>query len=266
MIHTCYLWRWAENDRPGRPAEVLAALAAGQTAAALQPFRICQVHARLVRLLEAHRGAWREVHIERAAAVDSGAWWIRLTGCVPRLAPQLLGAVWEAGLTVYDATSDRLVGLPKHNLVEMAGRRQFVDVEVADLPGLLHELAGTPGLAALACYDRDGNMFQVWAHGRQFAVEWQVLVNRQPQHHRIWVAGRPGTSRRRWRLGTVATGLDLFAPERLSVAEVYRLWRSFLTNPCRPPSHRWRDVTAQLNQPGQPPRIGALGAPPAGVN
>ena len=140
-----------------------------------------------------------------------------------------------------------------------------MDVETADLPGLLHELAGQPGLAALACYDRDGNMFQVWAHHRQFAVEWQVLPDRDLRRHRIWVAGRRGTARRT-RLGTVASGLDVFAPERLTVAEVYRLWRSFLTSPCRPPSHRWRDVTAQLHQPGQPPRIGVPGAQMAGVN
>ncbi len=266
MIHTCYLWKWADNDQPGRPAEVLAALAGRRTAPALEPFRIRHVHARLVRLLEAHRGAWREVQIERAPAVDGGAWWIRLTGVVPRLAHHLLGAVGPTGLTVYDATADRLVGLPKQNVVEMPGRRQFLDVEVGDLPGLLHELAGQPGLAALACYDRDGNMFQVWAHDRQFAVEWQVVADHDPQRHRIWIAGRRAPGRRRCRLGTVAQGLDLFAPERLTVAEVYRLWRSFLASPCRPPSHRWRDVTAQLNQPGQPPRVGVPGAQMAGVN
>ncbi len=261
MIRTCYLWKWADNDQPGRPADVLA----GRFAPAIEPFLIRHVHARLLRVLHAHRGAVREVHIERAAAVDGGAWFIRLTVVAPRFASQLLGALGDAGLTVYDATADRLVGLPKHNLVEAPGARQFLDVEIADLPGLLHELAGQPGLAALACYDRDGNMFQVWAHGRQFAAEWQVVPGRNLSQHRIWIAGRRGTARRS-RLGTIASGLDVFAPERLTVAEVYRLWRAFLTSPCRPPSHRWRDVTALVEQPGQPLRIGVPRVQLAGVN
>ena len=91
------------------------------------------------------------------------------------LADKLLWAVWDAEVTVYNATANRLIGLPKRNVVEMPEGRQLVDIGRADIPVLLHRLAKEPGLAALACYDRDGNMFQVWAHQGRYAVEWQVL-------------------------------------------------------------------------------------------
>jgi hypothetical protein len=118
----------------------------------------------------------------------------------------------------------------------------------------LHQLAKEPGLAALACYDRDGNMFQVWAHQRRYAVEWQVLPARDFNLHRIWVAGRPIPTQRRSRFGSLEVGLELFSRELLEMAEVYGLWASFLAGEKLPSSHVWRDVTRELDSPGQPPR------------
>jgi hypothetical protein len=132
--------------------------------------------------------------------------------------------------------------------------RQLVDIAVADISVLLHRLAKEPGLAALACYDRDGNMFQVWVHQRRYAVEWQVLPCRDFNMHKIWVAGRPIPTQRRARLGSLGDGLELFSRELLGMAEVYRLWAAFLAGGQLPASHVWRDVTRALNSPGQPPR------------
>ncbi len=38
MIANFYIWRWADNDLPGRPVEVFAALMRGELHPALQPF------------------------------------------------------------------------------------------------------------------------------------------------------------------------------------------------------------------------------------
>jgi hypothetical protein len=38
MIATFYLWRWEDNELPGRPMEVLAAMMRGELHPALQPF------------------------------------------------------------------------------------------------------------------------------------------------------------------------------------------------------------------------------------
>jgi hypothetical protein len=162
--------------------------------------------------------------------------------------------VWKAELTLYNATTNRLIGLPKRNVVECPSSRQLVDITAADLPVLLHELSAQEELAALTCYDCHGDMLQVWCHNRRLAVEWQILPERDFNRHRIWVASRPVRARGRTRLGTVETGLNLFTDEVLSPRDVHRLWIAFLHGNERPNAYHWREVTQELDMPGLPPR------------
>lgn len=257
MVAEYYIWKWADNDLPGQPAEIVHQLAGANLPPALQPFRIWEVQPRLVKVLKRHQLDFSEVYIDPYTETAGTTRFIRLRCPVvspTALRTDLLWAVWEAKLTVYQATAQRLLGLPKLNVVEFPGDWQYLDIEVADIAGLLHELASERDLAALACYDRDGNMFQVWCYRRRFAVEWQILPDRDFKWHRIWVAGRRGVPARPTRLGTVETSLELFTPELLDFADAYGLWRSFLTSSCRPPQYHWRDVTRQLDRPGQPRR------------
>ncbi|MEI6083947.1 MAG: hypothetical protein WCS70_06560 [Verrucomicrobiota bacterium] len=256
-----YLWQWANNDLPGHPAQIVNQLATSDQPPAIQPFLVRRVYPRLTKVLDECRSELSEILVDPALTGTGAARFIRLRhpqGDSSRLADRLLWAVWDAELTVYNATEDRLIGLPKQNVVEYSGRRQFIDIEVADIPGLLHELSAEPGLSALTCYDQDGNMFQVWAHQGRYAVEWQVLPCRDFKLHRIWVAGRTGSPRRQARLGTVECGLDLFAQELMRVADVYQLWVAFLRGAPLPASHHWRDVTSKLDQLGQPFRYSTV--------
>ena len=251
-----YIWKWADNDLPGSPAEVVDGLCAGDLPPAVQQFLVRKVYPRLVKVLNQCRSDLSEIFVDPQLTAGA-ARFIRLRhplGDSEWLANQLLWSGWDAELTVYNATADRLIGLPKRNVVEMPKGRQLVDIGRADIPVLLHQLAKEPGLAALACYDRDGNMFQVWTHQRRYAVEWQVLPARDFNLHRIWVAGRPIPTQRRSRLGGLDGGLELFSRELLEMAEVYGLWASFLAGKKLPSSHFWRDVTRELDSPGQPPR------------
>ena len=252
-----YIWRWASNDLPGQPAEVVEGLCAGDLPPSLQQFLVRKVYARLAKVLTQCRSELSEIFVDPQVTAAGAARFIRLRhplGDSALLADKLLWAGWDAELTVYNATANRLIGLPKRNVVEMPEGRQLVDIGRADIPALLHRLAKEPGLAALACYDRDGNMFQVWAHRGRYAVEWQVLPARDFSLHRIWVAGRPTPTQRRARLGSLEVGLELFSGELLRMAEVYDLWASFLAGATPPTSHVWRDVTRDLNNLGQPPR------------
>lgn len=252
-----YIWQWADNDLPGQPAEVVRELSAADLPTALQPFLVRRVYARLFQVRMQHQAELSEIFVDPYAAVTGSTRFIRFRhplGSSAALANKLLWAVWDAELTVFNATDNRLIGLPKRNVVEFPGGRQFVDIEPADIPGLLHELSAASGLSALTCYDRDGNMLQVWAHQRRYAVEWQILPGRDFSLHRIWVAGRATTQQRRARLGTFDSGLNLFAQELLGVADVHRLWLAFLNGDARPANHTWRDVTRQLDHPDQPRR------------
>ena len=251
-----YIWKWADNDLPGPPAEVVAGLCAGDLPPAVQQFLVRKVYPRLAKVLKQCRSDLSEMIVDPQLTAGA-ARFIRLRhplGDSEWLANQLLWSGWDAELTVYNATTDRLIGLPKRNVVEMPKVRQLVDIGRADIPGLLQQLAKEPGLAALACYDRDGNMFQVWAHQRRYAVEWQVLPARDFNLHRIWVAGRPIPTQRRSRFGSLEGGLELFARELLEMAEVSGLWAAFLAGEKLPASHVWRDVTRHLDNLGQPPR------------
>jgi len=252
-----YIWKWADNDLPGRPAEVEDGLCAGDLPPALQQFLVRKVYPRLVKVLNRCRAELSEILVDPQLTAAGAARFIRLRhplGDSAWLANQLLWSGWDAELTVYNATAQRLIGLPKRNVVEMPAGRQCVDIGRADIPGLLHQLAQEPDLAALACYDRDGNMFQVWAHQRRYAVEWQVLPARDFNLHRIWVAGRPLPTQRRARLGALENGLELYSRELLEMAEVAGLWAAFLAGAKLPASHVWRDVTRNLDNLGQPQR------------
>ena len=252
-----YIWQWANNERPGPPAEIVAGLGAGDLPPALQPFLVRRVYPRLAKVLTQCRSELSEILVDPQMTPAGAARFIRFRhplGDTGWLANQLLWAGWEAELTVYNASGNRLIGLPKLNVVEYPTGRQSVDIGRADIPALLQQLANEPGLAALTCYDRDGNMFQVWAHQRRYAVEWQVVPVRDFTLHRIWVAGRPIQTQRRTRFGSLEGGLELFSRELLEMAEVYGLWASFLAGGQRPASHVWRDVTRGLDTPGQPPR------------
>ena len=171
------------------------------------------------------------------------------------LADKLLWAVWPMGLTLYDECHNRLLGLPKRNVVESpADGRQLVDIEPGDIPELLHTLGNHPHLTAFACYDRNGNMFQVWSHRRRYVVEWQVLPERDFNRHRIWVAGKQAANQRHARLGVANSRLDLFDNELVGIAEAQHLWVAFLAGSTRPESYLWRDITQELNKPGHSPR------------
>jgi hypothetical protein len=253
-----YLWKWAANDLPGDPAAVVEELWQGGLPACLERFLLRRVYSRLTRVLDSYRADLSEILVDPDLR-GGAARFIRFRhpfGDAGEFARQLLWAGWPAELTVYDATARRLIGLPKRNLVEWPDGRQLVDITGADAPALLAQLARAPGLAALTCYDRAGNMFQVWAHQRRYAVEWQVLPIRDFNLHRIWVAGRPGVAARRARLGSLERGLDLYARELLTLPEVYGLWLAFLAGAGanRPLTHQWRDITRQLDHPDQPRR------------
>ena len=158
----------------------------------------------------------KDTGMQAVIAVANAARFIRFRhplGDSEWLANQLLWSGWDAELTVYNATADRLIGLPKRNVVEMPAGRQLVDIGRADIPVLLHRLAKEPALAALACYDRDGNMFQVWTHQRRFAVEWQVLPVRDFNLHRI-TANKP-----RFLIATDFKTLAAFDTKRKDILE-----------------------------------------------
>jgi len=258
MPATYYIWKWADNNLAGKPVDIVSQLCAGVSPKALQQFSHGDTLRRLAEVADQRRTEMSELLIEPQAGADEQVPFIHVTDAASDsawLADKLLWAIWPMGLTLYDEGHNRLLGLPKRNVVESpADGRQFLDIEPGEIPELLRTLDRRWHLSALACYDRNGNMFQVWTHQHRFAVEWQVMPERDFNKHRIWVAGKPSANQRHSRLGTSNQGLDLFANEVLTMADAQRLWVRFLAGAERSESYLWRDITQELNKPGRTPR------------
>ena len=257
MAATYYIWKWSDNDVPARPADIVAQLCAGEMPDALQPFTPKSVLGRLAGVADQRRNEMSELLIEAEEHPTGQATFIHLCDPAsdsPWLADKLLWAVWPDNLTLYSETKNRLLGLPKHNVVELPDGGQLVDIDPGAIPEQLHTLDHRPHLDALACYDRHGNMFQVFAHRHRYAIEWQVMPERDFNRHRIWVAGKLITSRRHARLGSTDSWLDLFDNEVLGIADAQRLWVAFLSGVERPESYTWRDITPELVKPGHATR------------
>lgn len=257
MAATYYIWKWADNDLPGQPADVVAQLCAGQFPSALNPFSPKPVLGRLAGVADQRRNEMSELLIEVEGQPNSQASFIHLCDPAsdsPWLADKLLWAVWPDNLTLYSETNNRLLGLPKRNVVELPGGDQLVDIEPGDIPEQLHALDRGGHLIALSCYDRDGNMFQVFSHRHRFAVEWQIMPERDFNRHQIWAAGKLVPSHRHARLGASNSWLDLFDNEVLGMADAQRLWVAFLASAARPENYNWRDITPELVKPGHASR------------
>jgi hypothetical protein len=257
MASHYYIWKWADNNLNGRPPEIVAHLCAGEMPEMLQAFKPQRVLKRLDEVAAKRRSQTGELLIQSQEEQGGRVRFIHL--CDPAsgsdwLTNKLLWAVWDAHLTLYDESTNRLLGLPKRNVVEVCWGEQLVDIEASEIPALLRRLGSRHGLGALACYDKNGNMFQIWAHRRRFAVEWQLLPDRDFKRHQIWIAGRQRKSRAKVILGPPNRCMKLFAHETLNIDEVQRLWESFLKSKRRPTGYSWRDITEDLKTPGDPPR------------
>ena len=253
MASMYYIWKWTNNDLPGHPADIVSQLCAGAMPAALQPFSPQRVLRRLTEVANDRRNEMSELLIETKTQTNGQARFITL--CDPAydsgwLTNKLLWAVWKTGLTLYHESTNRLIGLPKQNVVETADGKQLLDIEPSEIPSLLHTLDQQSHLAAHTCYDQYGNMFQVFAHHHRYAVEWQILPKQDFNLHQIWVAGKPIDSHRQVHFGTLGRRLALFDNEILEMVDAQRIWGKFLSGVNRPTNYSWRDITPDLYKPG----------------
>jgi hypothetical protein len=64
MPATYYIWKWADNDLPGRPTEIVSQLCAGQLPPALQPFGPEKILGILAKVADQRRTEMSELLIE----------------------------------------------------------------------------------------------------------------------------------------------------------------------------------------------------------
>lgn len=124
MMSTFYIWKWADNDLPGRPGRIVPALGAGNLPRAVQPFAQRRILRRLRGLATGRVRFASRLLIEARSDPQGQVRFIRIrcqSANPAQLADRLLWVVWKEDLSLFDGTTKRLESLPKRNVVEAEG-------------------------------------------------------------------------------------------------------------------------------------------------
>ena len=254
MITSYYFWKWADNDLPGRPAEVLADLSAGRMHLALQPFDPSTLCAALDRLATRRRAAeWQR---ETVPADGGGlARCVFMTRATPgrwKVDPKpFWKAVSPLGLSGGEEGGDRLIDGLEPKLNEWSGGQTagtLYDMALADLPGLLRAIDparenpyATSGGRIL------GHFVQCYADkGGCFCVAWAANT---PLPEWVWDQWRALDPARLAALGGVDASGDLptdIEPELLTCEDTLRLFERSWRGKPRPADQPWRCLNDML--------------------
>lgn len=181
MTNSYYFWKWADNDLPGPPDEVQAALLRGQMHPAIQPFN----PSKLLKQFETDAARGRKKgeewdwHITWDQAPKRAKFvFLTLAGKQTdgpeseRMAHRYLRKAvfgWCG-----EQQADFAGSLPKQNVwIPGNGDKATWEPSVSQLPGLVDQLApsGEAGHAMIMNFKND--FIQVSAFGGRFTVEWR---------------------------------------------------------------------------------------------
>jgi hypothetical protein len=253
---TYCLWKWADNDLPGRPNEVFAALMRGELHPALQRFDAQPLLARLEELSARRRELGEEwdwqVH---PSDNPTKARFVFLT------CPHLNGSEDRAtsfadamnGLEVsgYDEQFGHVIHVldPKFNcfLFGQDHRERHYDITAEDLPALLRRIDREARDPFAVLEDRRHCFVQCCAHKRRFCVEWREnydLNNWNDFAH--WRAHDPRRS------GAIREAVESRhgGPDHdtLTFADTVRIFQAFVQGNPKPSRYRWRDIKPLLER------------------
>jgi hypothetical protein len=256
MTSSYYLWKWADNDLPGRPTEVFAELMRGKLHPALQKFDAQPVLARLEELSATRRGLGEEwdwqVH---PSDKPTNARFVFLT------APYLNGsrdritrfADVMNGMEIsgYDEQFGHVIHVlnPKLNcfLFGQDHRERHYDITVEDLPSLLRRVDRQARDPFAVLEDRRHYFVQCCAHKRRFCVEWRENYDTNNwddfAHWRAHETKRSGANRE-----AVESRHGRPDHDTLTFADTLRIFQTFLQGDPKPSRYRWRDIRLLLER------------------
>lgn len=250
MIANFYFWKWADNDLPGRPVDVFAALMRGELHPALQPF-----DAR--RLL-------RELETIAAADADPAQWeWRVLPADRPRKAHQVFltcprpiehkDAELLLGLdvTCFDEDQGRIVKWfpPKSSefVWGQSPEEPTYEITVDELPVLLKCIRPRSPDPIAILSNRQTSFVQCIAAGRRFCVEWRENYDlhdlkkfshwRAQDQKKLRALNAPYTS------DGIPQDKD---PDLLTYSDTLRIFQAFLRGGPRPPQYHWMSINHWL--------------------
>lgn len=268
-----YLWKWADNDLPGKPTEVFAALMRGELHPALQTFDARPVVGRLEKLAAAgrKRGEEWDWQVHPPESKESAKFVFLTCPQVPRrgqIRQAFIKHLFPLDVSGYDEQTGQLIEflLPKLNCV-IFGQwpdEELYDVTVDELPVLLRRIRPQEEDPYAILVNRRNHFVQCCAHDRRFCVEWREnhdFADLYKFDH--WRAGYPPRSAR------IAEGRRITTPdgegemrlkdselrpcnvkqhrqELLLFADTLRIFEAFLRGEPRPRQYHWRNISEEL--------------------
>ena len=256
MISSYYLWKWADNDLPGKPNEVFSTLIKGELPPALQTFNALP----LLQRLETFSDSRRELGEEWFWRVQpeknlTEARFVFLTG--PHLnnsedrARSFSNAMNGLEISGYDEQYGHVIHLLQAKLnclfFGQDYRERHYDITPDEVPSLLRRIDRNARDPFVVLEDRRHYFVQCCAHQRRFCVEW-----RENYDTNNW------DDFKQWRTSTAAvvTAQRKLAPPRrghrahstLTFAETVQIFQTFLRGESKPTRYRWHDIRSLLER------------------
>ena len=263
-------WKWADNDLPGRPNEVLADLVRGNMHPALQAFDPQPVVRELEKASRKGRRSGEEWDWQVCPdGIGNQARFVHLA-CLLKDNPNfsrepLIDRLDALGISGYDDQHGRLIEClsPKLNVFECEQwwDEPRYDVDAAELAVLLRRLRPNRQNPFASLTDRRGSFVSCMGYGRRFSVEWHERLD--PHDWSQTAPWRlecfPVRGRRRW---FMPTGVEFSRVkgsdwcrcftgesdhETITFTETLAVFRSFLRGQPRPQQYRWCDISKELS-------------------
>lgn len=252
MISSYYLWKWADNDLPGKPNQIFAALVRGELHPALQTFDARPLLLRLevfAGRLHKRGEEWNwQVH---PADNRTSARFVFLTG--PHLnnsedrVRRFSEAMKGLGISGYDEQYGHVIHVldPKLNCFVFGQdhRERHYDITAEELPPLLRRIDAQARDPFAVLEDRRRHFVQCYAHKRRFCVEWRANYDTNNwDHFEHW---RASISEGR---GVIPSPRKRCGHDTLSFADTLRIFQAFVQGDPKPSRYRWRSIKGLLER------------------
>ncbi len=251
-----YLWKWADNDLPGKPNDVFATLMRGELHPALQKFDAQPLLARLDELAATRRGLGEEWDWQVHPADDpTDARFVFLTGPHLNGSKDLAASFADAmnGLEIsgYDERYGHVIHLLRAKLncflYGQNHQERHYDLTAEEVPVLLRRIDREAPDPFAVLEDRRHYFVQCYAHERHYCVEWREHYDTNNwddfAHWRAYALKRLKARRK---MPPPRRGRP--DHDTLTFADTVRIFQAFVQGDPKPPRFRWRDIKPLLEQ------------------
>jgi len=256
MSASCYIWKWAENDLQGRPAEVHAALLRGELHPAVQPFDARPVLAAIKALAKRSPAEEQDEWNWCAAPAEKlrQAHFVFLN-CPQTSAAKAMHQLLARGLLRYDVTCfDESLGMlgdwfpPKLNEFQCGQwpGEMLYDITADELPVLIKRINPKSPNPFAVLTNRRNHYVQCLRKPKGYLVEWRENDIKNPRNFNHWRA-QDIQKLAALKVPYQRTGIAAAKnPDLHRFADTLNIFRAFLLQEPRPKRYHWMNINHWL--------------------